>query len=329
LTEQQGIFDLQEDTALTFSVDAEAGERLDVFLSEKLQLTRSSVQNRIEGGFVCVNGAQKPKNYKLRRADTVCVTLPPLCEYDVVAQEIPLDILYEDCDLLVVNKPKGMVVHPAVGNPDGTLVNALLYHCKDSLSGINGVLRPGIVHRIDRDTSGLLVVAKNDTAHVSLAEQIASHTAERHYRAIVHGGFSDAKGTVCAPIGRHPTDRKKMAVVQGGREATTHYEVLNQYRVHTVQNGALADLKLRLETGRTHQIRVHLTHLGHPLLGDAVYGTVRHALDARYASLLQGQCLHAKSISFIHPKSGQAMHFESELPDYYTTLLQKIEADKI
>ncbi len=329
MTEKSPMFDLQEDTALTFAVDTETSERLDVFLSEKLQLTRSAVQNRIEGGFVCVNGVQKPKNYKLRNGDIVSVTLPPLCECDVVAQDIPLDILYEDQDLLVVNKPKGMVVHPAVGNPDGTLVNALLYHCKDSLSGINGVLRPGIVHRIDRDTSGLLVVAKNDNAHVSLAEQIASHTAERHYRAIVHGGFADAKGTVCAPIGRHPADRKKMAIVQGGREATTHYEVLNRYRVHSVQNGALSDLKLRLETGRTHQIRVHLTHLGHPLLGDSVYGTPRHALDIRYASLLKGQCLHAKSISFTHPKSKEAMHFESELPDYYTTLLQKIEIDRI
>ncbi len=318
------------DTALSFCVeDVAVGVRLDVFISEKLGITRSAAQNQIDGGFVTVLEEKKPKNYKLRAGDVVKTTPPPLLDCDVTPQDIPLEILYEDADLLVVNKPKGMVVHPAAGNPDGTLVNALLYHCKDSLSGINGVLRPGIVHRIDRDTSGLLVVAKNDAAHISLAAQIASHTAERHYRAVVHGGFSEPCGTVSAPIGRHPVERKKMAIVQGGREATTHFEVLAQYRVHTVQNGALADLKLRLETGRTHQIRVHLTSLGHPLLGDATYGTPRHALDARFASLLKGQCLHAKSISFTHPKTGEAMHFESELPEYYQTLLQKIEPDRI
>ncbi len=330
MEERQDSYLQDEVGTLTFSVaPKDADVRLDVFVSEQMSQTRSSVQNQIDGGFVCVNAQQKPKNYKLRTGDVVTVTPPPLLECDVIPQNIPLDLLYEDDDLLVVNKPKGMVVHPAAGNPDGTLVNALLYHCKSSLSGINGVLRPGIVHRIDRDTSGLLAVAKNDSAHVSLAEQIASHTAERHYRAIVHGGFSNEAGSVCAPIGRHPADRKKMAIVQGGREATTHYQVLSQYRVRSVQNGALADLKLRLETGRTHQIRVHMTHLGHPLLGDAVYGTPRHALDSRYQSLLQGQCLHAKSISFTHPKTGKEMHFESELPAYYQTLLEKIEADKI
>ncbi len=299
-----------------------AGSRLDVYVSETEQITRSAAQNRIDSGFVTVNGAAKTKNYKLRAGDVVTVTPPPLCETDVLPQEIPLDILYEDEHLLVVNKPKGMVVHPAPGNPDGTLVNALLWHCKDSLSGINGVLRPGIVHRIDKDTSGLLLVAKNDAAHVSLAEQISSHALERCYQTVVHGGFAEAAGTVDAPIGRHPIDRKKMAIVKDGRQATTHYTVLSELP-HPL--GKCAHLQLQLETGRTHQIRVHMAHLGHPVLGDPVYGLIRHPIDERYASVLLGQCLHAKTVAFRHPVTGELLRFDSPLPDYFATVLQKLK----
>ncbi len=301
---------------------ARVGSRLDLYVSETEKITRSAAQNYIDGGNVLVNGEAKAKNYKLRAGDVVTVTPPPLCETDVVPQEIPLDILYEDRDLLVVNKPKGMVVHPAPGNPDGTLVNALLWHCKDSLSGINGVLRPGIVHRIDKDTSGLLLVAKNDLAHTDLAEQISSHRLERCYQAIVHGGFAEQEGTVDAPIGRHPVDRKKMAIVKDGRNAVTHYTVLSEL-AHPM--GKCTHLQLQLKTGRTHQIRVHMNHLGHPLLGDQVYGLTRHPLDVRYASVLQGQCLHAKTVAFVHPVSKELLRFDSPLPCYFETVLQKLK----
>jgi len=227
-----------------------------------------------------------------------------------IPQDIELDIVYEDSDLLVVNKPKGMVVHPAAGNLDGTLVNALLFHCGESLSGINGVIRPGIVHRIDKDTSGLLVVAKNDSAHVSLAEQIKSHTFDRFYEAIICGRLKEREGKIDAPIGRHPKDRKKMAIVQDGRNAVTHYEVIAEY------NG-FSHVKFKLETGRTHQIRVHMSSIGHPIVGDTVYG-------ARDKFGLEGQCLHAKTISFVHPKTNEFMSFDSELPDYFTKTLDKL-----
>ena len=236
--------------------------------------------------------------------------LPELAESENIAQDISLDIVYEDEHLLVVNKPKGMVVHPAAGNPDGTLVNALLFHCGDSLSGINGVIRPGIVHRIDKDTSGLLVVAKNDTAHISLAEQIKSHSFDRFYEAIVCGKFKEPKGKIDAPIGRSPKDRKKMAIVSDGRNAVTHYEVIAEY-------GMFSHVKFKLETGRTHQIRVHMASVGHPIAGDTLYG-------ARDKLGIDGQCLHAKTISFIHPFTNEFMSFDSDLPVYFSDILAKL-----
>ncbi len=292
----------------------DVGKRLDVYVAERGNITRSASAKLTEYGAVTVNGKKMPKNYRLREGDTVEIEFPEPIPDRAEPQDIPLDIVYEDCDLLVVNKPKGMVVHPAAGNPDGTLVNALLYHCGESLSGINGVIRPGIVHRIDKDTSGLLVVAKNDEAHVSLAEQIASHSFKRHYHAIVNGHMKESEGKVDAPIGRHPVDRKKMAVVKGGKNAVTHFSVIERLE--------RADrIMLRLETGRTHQIRVHMSSLGHPLLGDTVYGGGRTKFETSHAELLSGQCLHARSISFIHPKSGELMSFESELPDYFIKCL--------
>ena len=239
-------------------------------------------------------------------------TEPPPEVLDVKPQNIPLDIVYEDQDLLVVNKPKGMVVHPAAGNPDGTLVNALLFHCGDSLSGINGVIRPGIVHRIDKDTSGLLIVAKNDRAHQSLAEQIAVHSFTRIYNAVVYGIVKEEEGTVSAPIGRHPTDRKRMAVLSsGGREAVTHYRVLERFPGFTL-------VECRMETGRTHQIRVHMAHIGHPVAGDPVYGPKKCITE------LQGQCLHARVIGFIHPATGEYLEFDSGLPPYFERFLEKL-----
>ncbi len=291
------------------------GKRLDVFVAERGNITRSASAKLTEYGSVTVNGKKMPKNYRLREGDTVDIEFPEPIPDKAEPENIPLDIIYEDNDLLVVNKPKGMVVHPAAGNPNGTLVNALLYHCGDSLSGINGVIRPGIVHRIDKDTSGLLVVAKNDDSHVSLAEQIASHSFERHYHAIVNGHLKECEGKIDAPIGRHPVDRKKMAVVKDGRNAVTHFSVIKSLEK--------ADhVMLRLETGRTHQIRVHMSSLGHPLLGDTVYGGGKTKFEASHASLLKGQCLHARTISFIHPKSGELMSFSTPLPDYFNECLR-------
>ena len=259
-----------------------------------------------------INGAPAAKNARLREGDRVEATEPPPEVLDVKPQNIPLDIVYEDQDLLVVNKPKGMVVHPAAGNPDGTLVNALLFHCGDSLSGINGVIRPGIVHRIDKDTSGLLIVAKNDRAHQSLAEQIAVHSFTRIYNAVVYGIVKEEEGTVSAPIGRHPTDRKRMAVLSsGGREAVTHYRVLERFPGFTL-------VECRLETGRTHQIRVHMAHIGHPVAGDPVYGPKKCITE------LQGQCLHARVIGFIHPATGEYLEFDSGLPPYFERFLEKL-----
>ena len=289
---------------------ADIDKRLDVFMAERADLTRSASQKLLKDGLVKVNGKIISKNYKLKENDVVEFELPELTESENRAQDISLDIVYEDEHLLVVNKPKGMVVHPAAGNPDGTLVNALLFHCGDSLSGINGVIRPGIVHRIDKDTSGLLVVAKNDNAHVSLAEQIKSHSFDRFYEAIVCGKFKEQKGTVDAPIGRSPKDRKKMAIVSDGRNAVTHYEVIAEY-------GAFSHVRFKLETGRTHQIRVHMASKGHPIAGDILYG-------ARDKFGLEGQCLHAKSISFIHPVTNELLEFDSELPDYFNDLLAKL-----
>lgn len=294
--------------ALEFTAET-SGERLDKFISVKAsgELTRSGAVKLIEDGCCTVNGAAASKNYKLKAGDTVRLLIPEAVETDILPENIPLDIVYEDDDLLVVNKPKGMVVHPAPGHYSGTLVNALMYHCKDSLSGINGEIRPGIVHRIDRDTSGLLIVAKNDFAHRGLAEQIKAHSFTREYEAVVNGSIKE-DGTVNAPIGRHKTDRKKMCVtLENSREAVTHYFVIQNFIDST-------HLRLRLETGRTHQIRVHMAYIGHSVAGDEVYGNGK-------PKSLMGQCLHAKKIGFIHPKTGEYMEFDSELPDYFKKFL--------
>ncbi|MBP5378503.1 MAG: RluA family pseudouridine synthase [Ruminococcus sp.] len=288
------------------------GTRIDKYISENIpDLTRSAVQNLIAGSAVIVDGKAVSKNYKLRGGETISITLPDPQPMDAVPEDIPLDIVYEDDDLLVVNKPKGMVVHPAHGNYSGTLVNALLFRCGESLSGINGVIRPGIVHRIDKNTSGLLIVAKNDRAHLHLAEQIKAHSFTREYEAVAVGYFKETEGTVDAPIGRHKTDRKKMCVTtENSRNAVTHYSVIKQY-------GGYAHVRLRLETGRTHQIRVHLSYIGHPVLGDDVYGKPYKGLE--------GQCLHARKIGFIHPATEEYMEFVSELPDYFVSVLNKLE----
>lgn len=279
-------------------------------------LSRSAVQALIQDGRVLCNGAPVQKSTKLPVQSVLTVEIPPARPLEVVAQNIPLDIVYEDSDLLVVNKPKGMVVHPAAGNEDGTLVNALLYHCGDSLSGINGVIRPGIVHRIDKDTSGLLIVAKNDAAHRSLAEQIKAHSFTREYRAVVYGRIK-ADGTVDAPIARHPQERKRMAVVRSpaAREAVTHYFVVRRFTGFT-------QLRLRLETGRTHQIRVHMAYIGHPVAGDPVYG------PKKVITSLGGQCLHAGLIGFVHPRTGRYMEFEAPLPPYFTDFLKTLRPEE-
>lgn len=279
-------------------------------------LSRSAVQTLIQDGRVLCNGAPVQKSTKLPVQSVLTVEIPPARPLEVVAQNIPLDIVYEDSDLLVVNKPKGMVVHPAAGNEDGTLVNALLYHCGDSLSGINGVIRPGIVHRIDKDTSGLLIVAKNDAAHRSLAEQIKAHSFTREYRAVVYGRIK-ADGTVDAPIARHPQERKRMAVVRSpaAREAVTHYFVVRHFTGFT-------QLRLRLETGRTHQIRVHMAYIGHPVAGDPVYG------PKKVITSLGGQCLHAGLIGFVHPRTGRYMEFEAPLPPYFTDFLKTLRPEE-
>ncbi len=294
---------------------SDIGKRLDVYVAERGNITRSASAKLTEQGAVTVNGAKMPKNYRLREGDTVDIVLPEPVPDKAEPQNIPLDIIYEDDTLLVVNKPKGMVVHPAAGNPDGTLVNALLYHCGTSLSGINGVIRPGIVHRIDKDTSGLLVVAKTDSAHISLSEQISSHSFERHYHAISNGHLKEMSGTVDAPIGRHPIDRKKMAIIKDGRDAVTHYSVISPLDKYDY-------IKLQLKTGRTHQIRVHMASLGHPLLCDSVYGGGKSRFEKTHADLICGQCLLAKTISFIHPKTGELMKFDSPLPDYFMRALK-------
>ena len=290
-----------------------AGERIDKIICGAIDsLSRSAVQKIIDEGGVSVGGVIISKNYKVRANDMIKLIVPEAKELEVTPENIPLDIRYEDRDLLVVNKPKGMVVHPAAGNYDGTLVNALLYHCKDSLSGINGVIRPGIVHRIDKDTSGLLIVAKNDMAHISLAEQIKAHSFTREYQSVVYGRMKNESGTVDAPIGRHPVDRKKMAVTpKNSKNAVTHFSVINEYKDFT-------HLKLRLETGRTHQIRVQMSYIGHPVAGDAVYG------PKKVIEYLSGQCLHAGLIGFKHPRTNEYIEIESELPEYFTDFLRRI-----
>ena len=291
-----------------------AGTRVDKLLADSMDgFTRSGIQHLLSEGNVTCGAKPITKNYKCREGDEIKVFVPDAKPLDVEAQDIPLDIVYEDEYLLVVNKPKGMVVHPANGNYYGTLVNALMHHCGDSLSGINGVIRPGIVHRIDKDTSGLLIVAKTDAAHIGLAEQIKEHSFTRAYEAVVYGNIKDDEGTICQPIGRNPKDRKKMAVVYtNSKPATTHYKVLQRF-------GNFTHIRCVLETGRTHQIRVHMAFIGHPIAGDSVYGPKKVITE------LNGQCLHAKQIGFVHPITKEYMEFESDLPEYFTKFLTKLK----
>jgi 23S rRNA pseudouridine1911/1915/1917 synthase len=287
-------------------------QRLDVYISCNIEdLTRSSCQKLINNGLVKVNSEGKKTNYKVKHSDNIEITIQEPEDLNIEPENIPLDVIYEDEALIVINKPQGMVVHPAPGNYSGTLVNALLYHCKGNLSGINGVKRPGIVHRIDKDTSGVLVIAKNNEAHVSLAEQIKEHTVNREYIALLHGKLKSDKGTIKTFIGRHKTDRKKMAVLSEGKHAVTHFEVLKNYDKYTL-------IKAKLETGRTHQIRVHMSHISHPVVGDPVYGPK----DSPFK--LNGQLLHAQTLGFIHPIKKEYVEFSAPLPDYFTKVLNSI-----
>ncbi|MDO4522864.1 MAG: RluA family pseudouridine synthase [Eubacteriales bacterium] len=289
--------------------------RIDKYLSETLSdVSRSFLQRLLKEEMVTVNGRSVKANYKVAGGDEILLTIPEETQPDILAEDIPLDILYEDPDLIVVNKPKGMVVHPASGHYSGTLVNALMFHCKDDLSGINGVMRPGIVHRIDRNTTGSLIVCKNDFSHNHIAAQLKEHSINRRYRAIVHGNLREDEGVIDAPIGRHPLERKKMAVnVRGGKHAVTHYRVLQRFGNYTY-------IECRLETGRTHQIRVHMSSIHHPILGDDVYGPAKCPIAG-----LQGQTLHAQTLGFIHPRSGAYMEFSAPLPEYFQSLLNKFE----
>lgn len=289
----------------------EAGVRIDKYLAEQLpDITRSYLQKLLKDGSVQMNGKPVKTSTKTAAGAVIEFTIPDPEEPEILPEDIPLDILYEDSDVILINKPKDMVVHPAAGHYTGTLVNALMYHCKGDLSGINGVLRPGIVHRIDKDTTGVLIVCKNDKAHNALAEQLKEHSITRKYRAIVCGNLKEDEGTVDAPLGRHPQDRKKMAIVRtGGKRAVTHYRVLERFGNYTY-------IECQLETGRTHQIRVHMASLGHPLLGDEAYGRVKSPFK------LEGQTLHAMVLGFIHPTTGEYMEFEAPLPEYFEKLLE-------
>ena len=292
-------------------VEADVSDtRLDAFISEKLDISRNAAQQICENGGAVCNGIILKKNYKVKTGDIIDIALPEMRETEAIAQDIPIEVMYEDDHLIVINKQRGMVVHPAAGHYDGTLVNALLAHCGDSLSGIGGEMRPGIVHRIDKDTSGLLIVAKNDKAHISLSEQLADRSLSRTYDAVVLGKIDDA-GKVDAPIGRSPKDRKKMAVVSGGRNAVTHYTPISYV------NG-YSHIQCKLETGRTHQIRVHMASIGHPVAGDPLYGPKNDKTK------LGGQCLHASKLRFVHPVSGENMEICSPLPDYFTDFMKKI-----
>ena len=299
------------ETTVTIEQD---GKRLDVWLAETADISRSRAAQLIEEGQVLLRGKPAKKRDTVSAGDTVSYAIPEPAEIEAIPQDLPIEIVYEDDHLLVVNKPQGMVVHPAPGNPDGTLVNALLFHCKGRLSSINGMIRPGIVHRIDKDTAGLLIVAKTDESHRGLAEQIAVHSFVRKYEAVCVGSFREEAGTVEAPIGRHKTDRKKMAVTQeNSKPAVTHYRVLS-----TTKNKQYSHLELTLETGRTHQIRVHMAYLGHPVAGDPVYGTDKHRLG------LAGQCLFAKYIQFTHPVTGAVLAFEADRPQFFADALQRL-----
>ena len=308
-------------TILTLIID-DIGQRIDTVIAEREKISRSAGAKLVEAGAVLVNSKVVAKNYKIRENDIIEIFHPEVQECEVEAQNIPIDIVYEDDDIIVVNKESGMVVHPAAGNPDGTLVNALLYHCGDSLSGVGGVARPGIVHRIDKDTSGLLVVAKNDDAHISLSEQLKTHSVSRVYHAIVVGNLKELSGTVNEPIGRHPVDRKKMAVIKNeaytSREAITHYRVIKRFH-------GFDYVQCVLETGRTHQIRVHMAYLGHPLLGDEVYGGNKTRFQTLHKDCISGQCLHAKELHLTHPKTDDMMTFTSELPDDFKMVIELME----
>lgn len=307
-----------------FAEEKDVGQRLDSLISDLLDISRSSAARLIEGENVTVNGKTAPKKQPIKLGDQIDYTEPEPEMSEIKAENIPLDIIYEDTDILVINKPSGMVVHPAPSNYTGTLVNALMYHCKDSLSGIGGVIRPGIVHRIDKDTSGLLVVAKNDEAHTALSEELSHHGVVREYHALCRGGFKEKEGIVNCPIGRHPIDRKKMAAFPQGspnaKEAITHYEVLREF-------DAISYLKLYLETGRTHQIRVHMAHLGHALLGDEVYTTNKIRFEKEHAPLFDGQILHAKRLTLTHPRTKERLTFECELPKNFERLLEILRSD--
>ena len=305
--------------------DEQKGQRLDAFCAEAASISRSNAARLIEDGCVLVSGRAEPKKYAVKSGDEIEINIPEAKEPEALPEDIPLDIVYEDDYIIVINKPKGMVVHPAPGNYTGTLVNALLYHCRDSLSGIGGVMRPGIVHRIDKDTSGLLVVAKNDEAHTALSAELKHHGIEREYRALVTGGFGEDKGTVNYPIGRHPIDRKRMAVLlsdESAREAITHYEVLGRY-------GNISYLALKLETGRTHQIRVHMSYTGHALLGDEVYAKSKTQFEKKHPQLFNGQALHAIRLTLTHPKTNERMTFECELPAEFKKALEILEKEQI
>lgn len=306
----------KDDITKSFQADItndEAGDRIDKYLADKIEdVTRSYIKKLILDGFVTINNETVKVNYKLKNKDRVGVVIPEPAEIEILAENIPLDIVYEDDDMIVVNKPQGMVVHPAVGNYTGTLVNALMYHCGDTLSGINGEKRPGILHRIDKDTSGLLLIAKNDKAHQSLSEQIKCHSLTRAYKALVHGNIKKDSGQIDAPIGRHPVDRKKMTITEhNSREAVTNFNVIDRYGKYTL-------VECILETGRTHQIRVHMSKNGHPIVGDKTYGVKKDGFK------LVGQLLHAYKVGFIHPTLGTYMEFVSELPEYYKSIIDKI-----
>ena len=296
-------------------VESEEQKRIDAYISENTEYSRTAVQRLIEENKIIVNGKKEKASYKVKNGDKIEIEEEPAKEIELKAQDIPVEILYEDDDIIVVNKPKGMVVHPANGNPDGTLVNAVMAICKDSLSGIGGEIRPGIVHRLDKNTSGAIIVAKNDKAHINLSEQIKNHEVKKTYIALVRGAVKENNATINMPIARSKKDRKKMDVDKNGKEAVTHFKVLNRFKDCTL-------LEINIETGRTHQIRVHLSHIGYPIIGDDVYSNGKNKWG------IEGQCLHAKSLDFKHPITGKEMHIEAELPEYFKEILEELENEK-
>ena len=293
-------------------VENEESKRIDAYISENTEYSRTAVQRLIEENKIIVNGKKEKASYKVQNGDKIEIEEQPAKEIELKAQDIPLEILYEDDDIIVVNKPKGMVVHPANGNPDGTLVNAVMAICKDSLSGIGGEIRPGIVHRLDKNTSGAIIIAKNDKAHINLSEQLKNHEIKKTYIALVRGVVKENNATINMPIGRSKKDRKKMDVDKNGKEAITHFKVLKRYKDCTL-------LEINIETGRTHQIRVHLSHIGYPIIGDEVYSNGKNKLN------IEGQCLHAKSLDFKHPITGKNMHIEAPIPEYFENIIKELD----